>query len=158
MKEVKFVNSKHFSQSLLQSIGDVLLREEDKRELEAATGKSAGQALVDAINFPDTKAWMCVDRSFFPIAFFGYTRLRTQEGRAIWMVATPDIYDHIKIFLQYSTAILDYWLRKYGALHGYIDTRNGAHVKWLRRLHFEFPEGKIAIFNGVRFQYFKKEK
>lgn len=161
MSPFKIFSASKFSDFLIKAIGEHLLREEDKRELLATIAQQTpGEALLESVrSCPDT-AWVCFDHSMETIAVFGYKRLKGipkgVNGVAIWMVATPHIYNHIKPFLKVSKKIINYWCEKFGVIHNYIDMRNEAHIRWLE--HMEFTFSNTVEIDGKSFRYFYKEK
>jgi hypothetical protein len=136
-------------------MGDFLLREADKRELIASTGMSAGKALTQSVTYPHTSSWIGYSDSLYPLAIFGHFSTPEVSGKGIWMVATKRIYKYIPEFKRFSDGILKCWLRKYGKLYSYIDTRNKVHMRWLDGLGFNL--GNTLTLNGYTFQYFYKE-
>jgi hypothetical protein len=157
MSYFKILDARRFSFWQLEAIGDRLLREEDKRELEASSGDSAGETLRRSVfNYPGLPL-VAYAPDYKIVAVFGYIRLNIVKGRVIWMVATPHIYKHIKPFLKVSKTIIDYWLSKYGMLSGYIDSRNATHAKWLGHMGFTFGRS-IRLHDKVPFRHFYKEK
>jgi hypothetical protein len=160
MSPFKLVRADSFPVWQIEAIGEHMLRDEDKRELESLSNQSSGLSLVDAVFDEDSKSWIAYGRKTAEVvAVFGRTRSNAMEGRIIWMVGTPKLYKYVPEFLDVSKRILDYWLEKYGRLHNYIDLRNLVHISWLMRLGFTLPPGQtVKMHDGVPFQYFIKEK
>jgi hypothetical protein len=142
----------------LAGIAELALREEDRQELIALTGGTPGKALIEAVHAAG-QSWVTFDiNQRRLIGVFGVHESRLLRGGVIWAVLTPDVYNCIKEFNKVSAAILDHWLNKYGVLHNYVDTRNEAHIRWLKHLGFTFPQPNDVLFNDVWFRYFQKEK
>ena len=160
MSPFKIFSANKFSDFSIKAIGDHLLREEDKRELLASSNEETpGKALLKGVRSCPHTSWIAFDYSMNPIAVFGYYPLKgIASGTVIWMVATPTIFKFTMPFLLISKRIIKHWLNKFGLLHNFIDTRNEGHIKWLKVMGFDMPEGSVAKLKGVPFQYFKKEK
>jgi hypothetical protein len=142
----------------IASIAELLIREEDREELSAISGGTPGKALIEAVNSPGY-SWMTFDKNQGKlVGVFGVHESQIMRGGIIWAVLTPNVYNCIDEFNRVSSIILDNWLNKYGVLHNYVDTRNEAHIRWLKYLGFTFPMPDDILINGVWFRYFQKEK
>jgi hypothetical protein len=151
--DAKFIPKAHIAE-----IAELLIREEDRQELIAMSGDLPGKALIDAVEATG-RAWMTFDKEQGKlIAVFGCHLSRLLRGGIIWAVLTPEVYNCIDKFNKVSRIILDNWLDKYGLLHNHVDSRNEAHIRWLKYLEFSFPVNNGVLINDVKFQYFYKEK
>ena len=109
------------------------LREEDKAEYAALTGKPfSAAALVAAVAVPG-KAFVALDRSGKPWCLFGLT-----DSDLIWLVGTPRLAHNARQLLHYGRAIIKVWLRKYGRVHNIISRDNKPAIRTLRKLGFVF--------------------
>ena len=151
--DAKFVPKAHMAE-----IAELLIRDEDRRELIALSGGTPGKALMDAVAATG-RSWMTFDKVQGKlISVFGVHELPTFRGGIIWAVLTPEVYNCRKEFHKVSKAVLKNWLNKYGLIHNYVDSRNKAHIKWLKRLGFALSDTQDQLINGVVFKYFHKEK
>lgn len=112
------------------------MREADRRELKAASGKGPYEMLaIGLIHSEDCIALLTEDGKAFAMA--GVCRM-PDVGGSVWMLATDDLERCKMRFLRNIRAGLDMWQRKYGLLHNYVDERNSVHINWLRWLGFTF--------------------
>ncbi|MBW2636598.1 MAG: hypothetical protein JRC86_03565 [Deltaproteobacteria bacterium] len=145
------------SNKRLEFIGRYLLRDADKQEL--SVNGDPGVRLSKTVQDSDDNAWITYSRDTgFILALFGWVHEPRVRGRIIWMVGTKALNDYKSPFYHVSKQILEHWLDESGILHNFIDTRNVMHMQWLEGLGFSFPEELSLDINGVKFQYFVKEK
>ncbi len=102
------------------------LREDDKREIEAAIGIAPEAALLMSITSADYCNVIMTDK---PVGIFGL------EGKATlgqpWMLATDGIKDCQIQFLKECRNFIDEMLTYYPILSNFVDERNTLHQKWL---------------------------
>jgi hypothetical protein len=55
----------------------------------------------------------------------------------IWLMSTPDIYDHPVEFVKRTVELLDTFHQDYDLLTNFMDERNERHLKWLRWMGFK---------------------
>lgn len=112
------------------------MREADRRELKAASGKGPFEMLaLGLIHSEECIALLTEDGTPFAVA--GVTRM-PDFGGSVWMLATNDLERCKMRFLRNIRAGVDMWQKKYKLLHNYVDERNTVHINWLRWLGFTF--------------------
>lgn len=110
------------------------LRAEDVAEAYAASGLPASYAMMFGLRADTMVA--CIDGQ--PEMIFGcYGDGFTGTP---WMLASPLPFTPLwsRVFLRSSKETVDHWQARFPLLANYVDARNVTHIKWLRRLGFNF--------------------
>lgn len=134
------------------------LREEDRQEIETASGECAEEVLPRSVLLSRDSYTIRLHRRHRidrdPAVLFGVMDDHHRPGMGImWMVATPDVMRAKLSVLREAGYWLDAWCRRYsGGLHNIVDTRNDTHLRWLAYLGFHFAATTHDI-NGVAFRY-----
>lgn len=115
------------------------MREGDRREVEAASGKTPGQALVFSLR-KSSLAWTwTIDGR--PEMMFGVGDLNILAGvGAPWLLGTDVVLNHQMEFLRSSIEWRNQLLRRYSVLRNFVDVRNEVSVRWLRWLGFSLSD------------------
>lgn len=125
------------------------LREEDKRELETATGRTPIEAVFASWAVSE-QAWVAYIDGL-PAIVFGVA-----PGGVVWLVGTDAISRAALPVFRLSRRIVKALLDDYGFLHNIADCRNELHLRWLKLLGFTFC-GTVEV-NGLPFQRFYMKK
>ena len=133
------------------------LREQDRREIETATGKTPEAVLPTSVS----QSLECyVARPFGqenPCVIFGLYQDRVDPAVGlVWLMATPEVTRAAKAVLLESRVWINKWLSKFDYLANIVDVRNTLHIRWISRLGFTF--GQRVTVNGHTFRYFFKRK
>lgn len=138
-------------------VASMVLRAEDAREIITASGISnLGLALRTCI-LESTEWTELLSINGEPLLLFGLSSVNSMIG-VPWCLGSPLVYKYKKILHAYSKKVVSRMLGEFPLLSNYVDSRNTAHIHWLRRLGFTFPEGQGVEIRGVWFHYFYKEK
>lgn len=126
------------------------LREQDKLEIERASGYKPHRALLRSFDTSDM-VFTAVDPSGRPICMFGVVPFQDWPRKIgiIWMVGTPAIE---RIKRQFIKECL-YWIESiqqyYEVLFNFTDSDNKLHHRWLRWAGFNVFTHKPRI-RGVK--------
>lgn len=115
------------------------LRVADRQEVEAATGRTPFESLMDGLEF--SKPCLTVQKAGRAEIMFGVVPLpmgRSVRVGAVWMLGTDELHAFSRTFLRESQRWLVAISRDYDLLTNVIDARNDAHIRWLRWLGFSF--------------------
>lgn len=114
-----------------------ILRDADRAELEAATGRPATDVAVQSVEL-STKCWVATEAGV-PMVLFGVAPLAHFNGVGVpWLIASPALIPHAVPFLRRCSPFLDEMHADYPLLVNYTDARNTVHHRWLRWLGFTF--------------------
>jgi len=110
------------------------LREEDKRELELASGMSVEDALRASVDASD-EVWIGEEDGKV-IAVGG---VRFIHGFGIpWLVATPEALKYPKKLVQVGRETTSRWVQNCTCLCNAAWSGNPRHIEWLKRIGFTF--------------------
>lgn len=121
------------------------LREEDRREVETATGMAA-EAVVPASLYhsrecytmrrPDSDGRI----ADMPCMIFGVHEDPRESGvGVVWMLCSDAIRTAALSILREASYWLDAWAMRYpNGLHNLVDKRNILHLRWLQLMGFTF--------------------
>jgi hypothetical protein len=113
------------------------LREADRRECLAATGKEPLDVLKMSLLIGDFTYTMTAPDGT-KVGLFGVCKSPLEGAGVIWLCATDDIYQYQMTFLRRSKEFLENLLNDYVVLHNAVDARNTLHIKWLKWMGFTF--------------------
>ncbi|WP_339084245.1 phage protein Gp13 family protein [Hyphomicrobium sp. ghe19] len=115
------------------------MREADRLEVHAASGKTPGQALAFSLRKSSVAWTWLVDGR--PEAMFGVGDLNILAGvGAPWLLGTDVVLAHQMEFLRRSREWRNQLLQRYSTLTNFVDVRNEVSVRWLRWLGFKLSE------------------
>lgn len=134
-----------------------LLREADKNEIAAASGRTPEAALLNALSLPGECWHVSEQKSGDPILVCGLIPF-TDLTAAVWMLATPILSAHGLPFLRACRGWVDEWNAQYPLLFNSVDARNDLHIRWLRWLGFIFISRAASGVNGENFIEFVRHK
>lgn len=131
------------------------LREADKAELTAASGKDFARTLRLSIMRSPHAAFVAESEALGPIALFGFGSRSLGSDRLVpWCVGTPDLLRRGKALTKFGKA---YSLRSLDAaplLENWVDVRNTASVRWLKAIGYEFDDPAPHGVEGLPFMRF----
>ena len=113
------------------------LRQADRKECLAATGREPLGVLLDGLRLADTTMTM-VAPTGIPVGIVGVGKSAVEDAGSIWLCATDDIEKYQMTFLRNSKQVLKQLQQEYLVLHNFADARNELHIKWLRWMGFSF--------------------
>ena len=130
-----------------------IMRDEDRRELEASSGKRFEDIVDKTRDVTDFAVAGYCDGKL--IAIFGVRRITavTKTG-AIWMFGTKFLPKNKKVFLKHCRRCVQVMLENYPLVYNYIDERNTMIINWLKWLGFTFEEAKPYGPQGLPFYKF----
>ena len=118
-----------------EDIGTVAdrMREADRAEIWATSFSTPRQALERGLAGSD-RAWtITIDGR--PEALFGAAPMTALSGRGTaWMLGTPEIARFPRRMVQDARPMVATMLELYPVLVNFVDARNAASLRWLRRL------------------------
>lgn len=112
------------------------MREADKAEVKAASGKHPYLVLLEGIEASEQAYTALVDGE--PIAIFGVCPTDNPSVGVVWLLGSDVISAHRIDFLRKSRDWVERFQSKYPVLCNSIDARNTVHIKWLQWLGFTF--------------------
>lgn len=87
---------------------------------------------------------------------FGVCVASITDGRAFpWLIASPDIAQHPRFFLEGSRKFINLLREQYSVLEGYADVDHVKSIKWLRRLGFTIHAPQPFGPSGFPFHHFE---
>lgn len=132
------------------------IRQADRDECFAAAGVGPEAALtMSALGAKECLAMLTPDNEVAGIC--GISPGITPGDRTVWMLGTPLIEQHARLFLRESRTWFDAKCSKH-RLWNYVDERNTKHVRWLRWLGVTFLGHKTSPFTGTKLLYFTKDE
>ena len=113
------------------------LRPADTAELTAASGPDVRATLERALEQSLGKAWVAM-LGEEPIALFGLAPFGLLSSTAApWMVGTSTLLKHGRALMEIGRAYCEMAKSEFALLANFVDVRNEASVRWLKRLGFE---------------------
>lgn len=113
------------------------LRPADAAELTAASGPDLRATLEKALDQSDGRAWVAM-LGDEPIALFGLAPFGLLSSTAApWMVGTPTLLKQGRALMEIGRAYCEMAKSEFALLANFVDVRNEASVRWLKRLGFE---------------------
>lgn len=112
------------------------LRQADREELTAASGPDVLKTLRRAITLSHGRAYVVEGA-----ALFGFVPVSLMSDTAIpWLVGTDALLRMGRTLNRMGKAYCAETLRDYPVLVNFVDVRNEASIRWLKRLGFEFGD------------------
>ena len=111
------------------------LRESDKREIKAGSGRGPLEALVTAFKLSDPDLRWTALYNDEPIVMWGVSGLNQTTG-SIWLLASDEIYSIRKIFLMNCPSYLKTMHERYQHLYNWVDIKHESSLHWLHGLGF----------------------
>ena len=130
------------------------MRQADRDEVYAASGRSPAQALVFSLR-KSRLAYTAIINGR-PEVIFGVGDLNVLAGvGAPWLLGTDAVTAHYVAFLRGSVHWRGQLLARYGVLRNLVDDRNAASKRWLKWLGFTLTEPVEAGFEKRPFRLFE---
>ncbi len=159
---IKFKRIRYSDLDLMDRLAGMTLRKADIDEMKAVTGlNNTWAALKSAVR--NSTEWTEIsydDETGEIITLFGLGSFRSGAVKPClhsvgipWMVASPNLYKHKKLFMRYSKKIIKEMLDQFPLIANYVDSRNTLHIRWLKHMGFKFT-GELQEINGVMFKHF----
>ena len=114
------------------------LRQADADEVRAATGMDARLVLPSQAAGREILAAGLRHNDRAEILYGVDPWPDTDTVGVIWMLSTPEIYDHPVEFVVMTQRELARFHERYELLTNFIDARNERHIKWLSWMGFKF--------------------
>lgn len=115
------------------------IREADKKEIEAVTGKPFFESVFMALEYGD-EAWTGLYGDKV-MAIFGMHVTSYVTGHAVpWLISTHHVEEHPKVFLRYCKPVFKKLCVGLDFLVNYVDDRNVLAKQWLTWLGFKLEE------------------
>lgn len=114
-----------------------IIREEDRQELEASSGKRYEEIIDKTRDVTDFAVAGYYDGKL--IAIFGVRSVTavTKTG-AIWMFGTKFLPKNQRVFLRHCKRCVEVMLENYPIVFNYVDARNTMIINWLKWIGFTF--------------------
>lgn len=131
------------------------VRQADINELAAASGNAPREALMQGLNASGGYAWAGLADDEV-VCIFGVAPLNLLSDVGIpWMLGTPLIEKHSRVFLRRSKKYVEAMRERYGRLYNFVDDRNDAAKQWLAWLGFTLHEPEPYGVSGLPFRKFE---
>ena len=129
------------------------LRDADKAEVRAATGKSPREVIEDSVVTSKLAFTVRKTRASDPFAIFGVSDAGMVDGAyfgldrpavlvgLVWMVGTPEMEKNRIAIAKESRWWIDLLGKNYDALYNLVYAENSLHRKWLDFTGFKFMPG-----------------
>lgn len=112
-------------------------RTEDEDECRASGGSSCAESIMETHRHGGEVRVLLSPRTGDPFIFFGMNEYDEDSG-LVWMLATPEISRSARSVLHWTPQVLTGWHQCRPLLFNYVDARNELHIRWLKRIGFNF--------------------
>lgn len=129
---------------ILQNAGAEDMQESGVQAVQAASGMTILDGLLDSIEVSDADMCWAACVNGLPVAMFGCNKLQDDVG-GIWLLATPAIYENKLDFMRCCKEFLALMHTRYEFLTNFVDKRNLKSMMWLPRLGF-LPVQQVEEF------------
>ena len=113
------------------------LREADKKEIHASSGRTPQDSLNDAFTHPSEGIWVGVYQGN-PEIIFGLTRTDDPKIAVPWMVCTDKLKESPKEFINKCKRWVQGFSRQFSLLINFVYAENELHIRWLKWCGFSF--------------------
>ncbi|WP_424245893.1 hypothetical protein Dip510_000827 [Elusimicrobium posterum] len=130
------------------------MREEDKREVMAASGDGP----LEALNKSFSTAKYCFTAFYegAPLCMFGINPQGFISNRAcLWLLGTDKVKKCPKDFCRATLYFVNAFLKEYDILFNFVDARYESSINWLIFAGAEFNESKPYGKEKLPFKYFE---
>lgn len=128
------------------------MRQADREEVLAASGRSPAQALAYSLR-KSSVAWTALVNGR-PEVMWGVGDINVLAGiGAPWLLGTDEVPRYFIHFLRASVGFRDQLLSRYQTLRNFVDDRNAVSIRWLRWLGFTLYDP--VMFRGHAFRMFE---
>lgn len=134
------------------------LRQADRDEIEAGTGGSVEDALIESIKLSSVSLVLEVGGEMGCI--FGAAPLTGLLGSigSPWMLSTGAMDRNPRVLIEWGPLYRDAMLGLYPHLMNYVDARNRRSIRWLKWLGFQFHDARPHGPAGMPFHLFELRK
>lgn len=115
------------------------LRQSDKDEIKASTGRDPQDALVNSFEVSDPELRWTAFLDGKPIVMWGVSDVGRGFG-SVWLLASDEIYSIKKEFLAACPEYLRIMHVRYHTLYNWVSTKHEASLNWLDGLGFKVVE------------------
>lgn len=131
------------------------LREADRQELWAVGHDDPVKPILEGVLHSDWSKAALVDGEV--VCIFGLANQRTVLTAAgiPWMLGTPLVAQHARVFMQMSRAYIAQMLREYDQLFNVVHAPNHLAKGWLRRMGFQLEPARPLGPHGELFHVFR---
>lgn len=130
-----------------------IIREEDKQELEASSGKRYEEIIDKTRDATDFAIAGYCSGKLIAIFGVGSATVVTKTG-IIWMFGTKFLPKNQKVFLQHCKRCVEVMLENYPIVFNYVDARNTMVINWLKWIGFTFGNAEPYGPNKMPFYKF----
>lgn len=130
------------------------MRQADRDEVVASTGDNVLRAVRLSIGASESCKVAECDGGLLCIWGIAPLSLLSDEA-APWLLGTPAIYRHARLLTRTARGYCQDALGRYQLLANYVDARNTASIRWLRRIGFELQPPEPHGVAGLPFHRFE---
>lgn len=128
-------------------------RQADVDELQAASGKTPGEAMREGLKI-SLETWAGLVNGE-PICIFGLAPASILGGSAIpWMISAEGVDRFAVGFIRRCRPVVAGWSQSFPSLWNYVDARNTRAIRWLRWLGFQIHPAQPHGLLGLPFHRF----
>lgn len=113
------------------------LRDSDRREIIASSGKDPTKRLLEATQLPSLGIWVG-EINDNPEVLFGVVNIPGSPIGSPWMVCTDEPVKNLRGFLDVCQEWVDHFSKQYPLLINYVHAENKTHIRWLKWVGFKF--------------------
>ncbi len=113
------------------------LREADKKELFATSGRTPEESLTNAFTHDSLGIWVGVYEGN-PEIIFGVTKCDNEDVGFPWMVCTDKLKDSPREFISKCKRWVEGFSRNFPLLINFVHAENDLHIRWLKWCGFDF--------------------
>lgn len=131
------------------------LRPSDRREIEAASGRAPLEVIKESVTMsPHCFAGLLNN---VPAGIGGVAAAAWTGSIGVpWLVGTPQMTKHAKLFVSTTAKFLSQMENLYDAFINYVDARNAPALRWLKSLGFVILPPEPYGVLGMQFHCFYK--
>ncbi len=115
------------------------LREADKKEIYASSGKTPQESLSEAFGIPNIGIWVGVYKDS-PEIIFGVSKHEIYDIGFPWMVCTDRLKDSPREFVSKCKKWVQGFSLQFPLLVNFVHAENELHIRWLKWCGFDFVE------------------
>lgn len=115
-----------------------VLREPDRREIQAATGRSSLAVLRGGIAVSDPSYAIVSGLRQVAAIFGAVPDEHCADSGRIWLLGSDILSRHRFTLVRLSGPWMQQLHQRYRVLWNYVDTRNELHIRWIRLCGFQF--------------------
>ena len=137
----------------------LVLRQEDRIELEAGSGQPAGDVIMESIFDSHSVGTLRAEGKILAIVGLGDAgKVDDIPAGCPWLVGSTHIPDYALPFMRWSKDRVSQFLEQYAFLCNFVHAENHRSLRWLKALGFELMEPVEFGPNGVLFHPFYQRR